>query len=154
MKANVIEEKQNPLLKRKDLIVSVDYEGKSTASRAELQKLLADQLNANIENLEISKILSETGQTRGKAWVKIWDEKKVEVYSQKKKEGEEEKAEPEKPEEIKETKSEEKPTEEKAKEEKEIKAEEKKEAKTEEKPTEEKKEEKKEPVKEEKKEDE
>lgn len=85
MQFNVIEEKQNPLLKRKELLVSVDYEGKSTPSKAELQKALSKQFNANMENLEISKVLSETGLSRGKAWVKIWEEKKVPIYSEIKK---------------------------------------------------------------------
>lgn len=85
MKFNVIEEKENPLLKRKELLLSIDYEGGSTPSKAELQKFLAEQLNANIETLEISKVLSEIGLTRGKAWVKIWEEKKIPLYSEAKK---------------------------------------------------------------------
>jgi ribosomal protein S24E len=85
VKFNVIEEKENPLLKRKELLLSIDYEGGSTPSKAEMQKILAEQLNANIENLEISKVLSEIGLTRGKAWVKIWEEKKIPLYSEAKK---------------------------------------------------------------------
>ena len=85
MKFNLIEEKENPLLKRKELLLSIDYEGGSTPSKAELQKFLAEQLSANIENLEISKVLSETGLTRGKAWIKIWEEKKIPLYSEGKK---------------------------------------------------------------------
>lgn len=85
MKFNVIEEKENPLLKRKELLLSIDYEGGSTPSKAEMQKFLAEQLSANIENLEISKVLSEIGLTRGKAWVKIWEEKKIPLYSEVKK---------------------------------------------------------------------
>ena len=85
MKFSVIEEKENPLLKRKELLLAIDYEGGSTPSKADLQKFLSEQLNANIENLEISKVLSEIGMTRGKAWVKIWEEKKIPLYSEKKK---------------------------------------------------------------------
>lgn len=85
MKFNVIEEKENPLLKRKELLLSIDYEGGSTPSKAEMQKFLAEQLSANIENLEISKVLSEIGLTKGKAWVKIWEEKKIPLYSEVKK---------------------------------------------------------------------
>lgn len=85
MKFNVIEEKENPLLKRKEILLSIDYEGGSTPSKAEMQKFLAEQLSANIENLEISKVLSEIGLTRGKAWVKIWEEKRIPLYSEAKK---------------------------------------------------------------------
>lgn len=86
MKIEVISEKENPLMKRKELLVSIDYDKGATASKADLQKFLAEQLNANIENLEISKILSEFGLSKGKAWVKIWKEKKVPLYSEIKKE--------------------------------------------------------------------
>jgi len=114
MKFQVIEEKENPMLKRKEILMSLDYEGGSTPSKAELQKTLSEQLNANIENIEISKVLSEIGRTRGKAWVKIWQEKKVPIYSElKKEEVKEEKKEKPKPEEPKqEEKKEEAPEEE------------------------------------------
>jgi ribosomal protein S24E len=98
MKFQTIEEKENPMLKRKEMLISLDYEGGSTPSKADLQKLLSEQLNANIENVEISKILSEIGRTGGKAWVKIWQEKKVPIYSElKKKEKPAEKPKEEKP---------------------------------------------------------
>ncbi len=86
MKFKVLDEKENPVLKRKEIMISLDYEGGSTTSKADLQKTLSEQLNANIENVEISKILSEIGRTGGKAWVKIWQEKKVPIYSELKKE--------------------------------------------------------------------
>lgn len=89
MKFQTIEEKENPMLKRKEIIMSLDYEGGSTPSKAEVQKLLSEQLNANIENVEISKILSEVGRTGGKAWIKVWQEKKVPIYSELKKKKEE-----------------------------------------------------------------
>jgi ribosomal protein S24E len=85
MKFKILEEKENPMLKRKEMIMSLDYEGGSTPSKADLQKLLSEQLNANIESVEISKILSEIGRTMGKAWVKLWQEKKVPIYSELKK---------------------------------------------------------------------
>jgi len=91
MKVQIITEKENPLLKRKEVIISIDYDGGATPSKAELQKMVAEQLKANIENIEIAKILSEIGIPRGKAWVRIWQEKKVPIYSEIKKEKKEEK---------------------------------------------------------------
>jgi ribosomal protein S24E len=111
MKFQVIEEKENPMLKRKEVLISLDYEKGSTPSKAELQKVLSEQFNANIENIEISKILSETGLSKGKSWIKIWQEKKVPIYSEIKKE--EPESVPEKVEEVIEE-----PEEKKAKEEK------------------------------------
>lgn len=105
MRFKIVEEKDNPVLKRKEMIASIDYEQGSTPSKAEMQKIVAEQMKANIENVEISKILSENGMSIGMAWVKIWQEKKIPAYKTKKAET--------KPEESKkaEDKKEEKPAE-------------------------------------------
>ena len=98
MNIQVISEKENPLLKRKEIIASVDYQGTSTPSRVDLQKLLADQFKVNMDSVEITKLLSEVGISRGKLWIKIWKEKKVPIYAELKKEKTaEEKEAPEKP---------------------------------------------------------
>lgn len=86
MKIDIINDKENPLMKRRELLVSIDFDKGSTPSKADLQKFLTEQLKANIENLEISKILSEVGLSKGKAWIKIWKEKKIPLYSEIKKE--------------------------------------------------------------------
>jgi len=86
MKFQIIEEKENPVIKRREILISLDYDGKSTPAKAELQKSLAEHFKISIENVEISKILSETGLTKGKAWIKIWQDKKVPIYSEIKKE--------------------------------------------------------------------
>ena len=85
MKISVLVERENPLLKRKEVIVSLDYDGKGSVSRAELQKMISDEFKANVESVEISKILSEVGLPKGRAWIKIWREKKVPIYSEEKK---------------------------------------------------------------------
>jgi len=105
MKIEVVNEKENPLLKRKEIIITLDYDGKSTISKADLQKLMAEQFKAGVDSVEITKILSEVGIPKGRAWIKIWNEKKVPIYSEIKKE--------KKPTEAKkeETKKEEKPKE-------------------------------------------
>ena len=107
MKIEVVNEKENPLLKRKEIIISLDYDGKSTISKADLQKLISEQFKAGVGSVEITKILSEVGIPKGRAWIKIWNEKKVPIYSEIKKE--------KKPAEAKkeETQKEEKPKEEK-----------------------------------------
>lgn len=97
MKIQVVTEKENPLLKRKEIIIALDYDGKATPSKAELQKLLAEHFKASVDSIEISKLLSEIGIPKGKAWIKIWKEKKVPIYSEVKKE----KAKEEKPKEEK-----------------------------------------------------
>jgi ribosomal protein S24E len=114
MKIQVLDEKENPLLKRKEIIVSLDYNGKATVSKAELQKMLSEELKSSIDSIEISKIFSEVGIPKGRAWVKVWKEKKIPIYSEVKKE----KAEKPKEEKPKEQKPEEKVEEAKPKEEK------------------------------------
>jgi len=86
MKIEVVTEKENPLLKRKEIIISLDYDGKSTISKADLQKLIAEQFKAGLDSVEITKILSEVGIPKGRAWIKVWNEKKVPIYSEIKKE--------------------------------------------------------------------
>jgi small subunit ribosomal protein S24e len=127
MKIQVISEKENPLLKRKEILVSLNYEGGATPSRAELQKTMAEQFNVEIERVEVSKILSEIGMPRGKAWIKIWEEKKVPIYSEMKEKGKEE----EKGEKVEETKEGVKKESKEEKGEKETKPEEKEPEKTE-----------------------
>lgn len=78
MNIEVVEEKQNPLLKRKELIVSIDYDGVGTPSKAILQTELSKNLGVNQELIEVTKIFSETGLPQGKAWVKIWETKPLE----------------------------------------------------------------------------
>jgi ribosomal protein S24E len=82
MKTQTVSEKENPLLKRKEIMIALDYEGKPTPSKADLQKLLADELKASIDSVEISRILSEVGICKGKVWIKVWKEKKVPIYSE------------------------------------------------------------------------
>lgn len=118
MKFDIIDKKQNPLLKRKEILIFLDYEGGCTPSKLDLQKALAESMKVNAGNIEISKILSEIGLSRGKAWVKIWEEKSGFDYTKKEAPKPEVKEEPkekvekpkeEKPKEVKEEKKEEKP---------------------------------------------
>ena len=89
MNFQVVNEKENPLFKRKEILMSLDYQGGSTPSRADLQKAFAEHFKVNVDSVEITKLLSENGLPRGKAWIKIWQDKKIEIYSEKKKASEE-----------------------------------------------------------------
>ncbi len=110
MKFEILEEKKNPLMKRKEILVSIDFEGSCTPSKFDLQKAIAESMKANAENIEVSKVLSEIGLSRGKAWVKVWEEKSGFDYAKKEKPKEEKpevkEVKPE-PEEVKEEKVEE-----------------------------------------------
>jgi ribosomal protein S24E len=84
MSIEIIEEKENPLFKRRELVAAVNFASSATPSKMALQKALADQLKVGADSVEITKIISENGLPRGKAWIKIWHEKKVPIYTEKK----------------------------------------------------------------------
>ena len=86
---NVISEKQNPYMKRKEIILELDHAIESTPSKAAVQELLAKQLSAEKEKIEIIDIVSETGLAKSKSHIFVWEEtpvkkiKKAETKEQK-----------------------------------------------------------------------
>jgi len=94
MDIQVANEKENPLLKRREILTSIDYQGGPTPSKADLQKILAEHFKVNVDNVEISKIMSDVGLSKGKVWIKIWHEKKIPIYAELKKEKKKEKQKP------------------------------------------------------------
>ena len=118
MKTSVINEKDNPLLKRKELHIDIDHDGSATPAKAELQQLLSKEFKKDVESVDIKNIFSDAGSSSSKATVFIWEEKKVEDLSKVVKKEPEQAAAPEAPAEAKEEKKEEPaPKEEKPKEE-------------------------------------
>jgi len=77
MKADIVNEKDNKLLRRKELKLNIDHEGR-TPSKAELQQLLSKQLSKQPEFIDIRNIFSGKGIAKSNAVVFIWEEKKVE----------------------------------------------------------------------------
>ncbi|HLC51494.1 MAG TPA: hypothetical protein VJH90_03945 [archaeon] len=75
MDFKVIEQKENQLLKRKDLVLDVDFQGGATPSKLMIQGKLAEQMKVNPELVEISRIISSAGEPKGVAVVKIWETK-------------------------------------------------------------------------------
>jgi len=100
MKMDVVEKKENPFLKRIDLMLSIDHTRKATPKRDELEKMIADKFKSVPEKVEIVYIFSEAGLAKSKVKARVWKEKIV-VKKEKKKEKK-----PEKP--KKEAKTEEK----------------------------------------------
>ncbi len=84
MEFHIISEKQNPVMKRRELFAEIKYNG-ATPSKAHIQEHVASKLSIDPEHVEISKILSEHGKPEGKVWIKIWEHKKVGLHSQKSK---------------------------------------------------------------------
>ncbi len=85
MNIEIAEEKTNPFLKRKEIIVNLAFEN-GTPSKADVQEKISEKFSVEKEHVEVSKIMSEVGKPAGKAWIKIWDEKKAPVYKRKEEE--------------------------------------------------------------------
>jgi len=121
---DVVEKKENPFLKRTELILNVDHTGQATPKRDDLIKEIAGKFSSTPEKVTIDYIFSQSGLSKAKVKAKVWKEKVPEKKVKKEKPKKEKKE--EKPPEAKpEEKSEEKPKEEAKPEEK--KPEEKKE---------------------------
>ena len=86
MKIDIIEKRENPFLKRTDLLLSIDHKGQATPKRDDLEKDIANQFKSVPEKVEIIYIFSEAGLTRSKVKARVWKEKIVEKKIRKGKE--------------------------------------------------------------------
>lgn len=97
MEYEIISDKYNPFLKRRELKLLVKHENAPTPHRAVLQKFVADAFKVEIERVDICKIFSKKGIGNSEVSIKIWDEAKVEnLWEKLKKSDKEEKIEQEK----------------------------------------------------------
>ena len=83
MNLDIVEDRENPLFKRRDVMAVVNFGSAATPSKAELQKAMAEKFKVAPESVEVTKVLSEVGMAKGRAWIKVWQEKKVPIYGQK-----------------------------------------------------------------------
>ncbi len=82
MQFDILNEKQNPLFKRKEIIIKMGFDG-ATPSKAALQQMFAKEFKTEPNRVEINKILSAVGKDIGKVWLRIWEEKDIEIYGKK-----------------------------------------------------------------------
>ena len=75
MRIEITNQRDNPLFKRKEVLAKVDYEGKATPSKADLQVALAHLAKANAEHVEIGKMMSLVGKSSGVLSARIWETK-------------------------------------------------------------------------------
>ena len=90
MKTEIVQNKYNPLLKRKELVVNIENPEEPTPAKAALQHLLAKETGKDVENIEILDIFSSHGMPKSVVRAFIWDEKRVRDLAKKeeKQEGE------------------------------------------------------------------
>ena len=83
MNLNISSEKYNPFMKRKELVVGVEHSEEPTPSVAQLTELLTRHVNKESGYIEITRLLSDKGMASSKAWVFVWDEKRIVKAEQK-----------------------------------------------------------------------
>lgn len=73
MWAEVVGDKYNPLVKRRELSLIVHHESKSTPMRINLRVAVAEKLGADIQRVYVRSIYSEYGVGVSRAGVYIYD---------------------------------------------------------------------------------
>lgn len=84
-----LEEKENKVLKRKDLVLMLDHKGEATPSESKAKGLIKDKFKADPKKTEIVYMFSEKGKAATKVKAFVWDKKIVEKPEEKKEESEE-----------------------------------------------------------------
>lgn len=120
MKLEIKDKKKNPLMKREEVMVSIEHAGKATPNRRHVLDELSKLLNAGKDNIIIDRIMTSGGRAQSEARVLAYSKKQdipewrlkmmEQRMSKKKKEAPEEKP-AEKPPEEAPAKAEEKPPE-------------------------------------------
>lgn len=86
MEVKILEEKENPFFKRKELKIQIKHENSATPSKAELAKQLAEKNSVDVSQVVIDYIFTKKGLAESFAKVKILKEKqKVEVQKKEEK---------------------------------------------------------------------
>jgi small subunit ribosomal protein S24e len=75
MDVKIVEEKESPLLKRKDLRLEIVHESAPTPSKVELAKQLAEKYKVDESQVAIGYMFMAKGACKTKAKVKILKEK-------------------------------------------------------------------------------
>lgn len=77
MKVSIFSEKDNPYMKRKEVVSLVEHPVAATPSRAALQQVLAREWGAKPEQIDIKGIFTRVGRQASRVRVHVWYEPKV-----------------------------------------------------------------------------
>ncbi|MFH1630697.1 MAG: hypothetical protein ABIA21_00535 [Candidatus Aenigmatarchaeota archaeon] len=83
MKIEILNERKNPHMKRKEILIKISHPGVSTPSTVVLQQYLSKEIGTNPEKIDIKNIFSEVGIGRSNSKIYIWEENKVADLSKK-----------------------------------------------------------------------
>jgi small subunit ribosomal protein S24e len=73
MKIDIVDQRRNELLKRKELAFSMDHAGSGTPSRVEVRQKIADMVNADVERVYVGKIETKTGRRKAVGAANVYD---------------------------------------------------------------------------------
>ncbi len=73
MAINILSEKENVLLKRKEISFEIEHDKKSTPTRFEIRKKIAAQLNVPLENTYVKSLKSKFGLPKTIGLVRIYE---------------------------------------------------------------------------------
>jgi len=85
---NVLKESENIFLKRKDIIFTIDHEGKPTPKKSEIEEKIAEKYKVEKDKIEIVYIFSERGKPTSKIKARIWEQKPIKKKEKKEEENE------------------------------------------------------------------
>ncbi|UCD07684.1 MAG: hypothetical protein JSW41_01800 [Candidatus Aenigmatarchaeota archaeon] len=75
MKMEILDRKKNPLMKREEIVFSVDHGGKATPARKDLLKEISGKLKVKEDLLIIDKIFSATGKSQSNLKILVYKKK-------------------------------------------------------------------------------
>lgn len=80
----LLEERENPILKKKDVMLELDHKGLPTPKKTEVESKIAEHFKTDVDKVEVVFIFSEFGQTKSKVKARVWKEKVVKKEEKKK----------------------------------------------------------------------
>ena len=73
MSITIISEKENLLLKRKEILFEIEHDKTATPARLEIRKKIAAQLNVPLENTYIKSLKSQYGLAKTTGVARVYD---------------------------------------------------------------------------------
>lgn len=81
----IVNERENALLQRRELVIDILHAGEATPSRITLQQLIAKMVGADPEYTEVYDVRSAVGAASSRIRVRVWQEKKVGLHQKREK---------------------------------------------------------------------
>ncbi|MEM1741438.1 MAG: 30S ribosomal protein S24e [Desulfurococcaceae archaeon] len=70
----IVDEKYNPLIKRREIVLKISHIGKTTPSRGAIRVNIAKHYNVDVNRVIVKKIETEYGISVSKVYIHIYDD--------------------------------------------------------------------------------